>query len=94
MKVNELAGERRVLDIPDEWGETAKNIKELIPSLKAANAIGKTVHISLTSDGAFSVSVSNYSDTPVGGTWHYYTEYTGDDGYELNYVSEYTKEEA
>lgn len=82
-----------MITIPDEWGETARNIKSLIPELKAANAIGKTVHISLMSDGAFSVSVSNYSDTPVGGTWHYYTEYTGTDGTGFNYVNEYTKEE-
>ena len=93
MKVKELSGEHRMITIPDEWGETVRNIKSLIPKLKAANTSGGTVHISITSDGAYSVSVSSYPETPVGGTWHYYTEYTGNDGTKLNYVNEYTKEE-
>lgn len=82
-----------MINIPDEWGETVENIREIIPALKAANTSGKTVHISLNGDGSFSISVTNYSDTPDGGTWHYYTEYTGDDGYRHSYVNEYTKEE-
>ena len=94
MKVKELAG-TRMIEVPDEWGETVENIKEIIPALKAAKTSGKTaVYINLNGDGSFSISVSNYSDTPDGGTWHYYTEYTCDDGYEHNYVNEYTKEEA
>lgn len=92
MKVKELCGEHRMIDIPDEWGETVENIREIIPALKAANTSGKTVHITLNGDGSFGISVSNYSDTPDGGTWHYYTDYTGD-GYRHSYVNEYTKEE-
>jgi hypothetical protein len=93
MKVKELSGEHRMIDIPDEWGETAENIKELIPALKAANTSGNSVYISIGSDGYFSVSVSNYSKAPVGGTWHYYTDYTTSDGLKNSYVNEYTREE-
>jgi hypothetical protein len=93
MKEKELCGEHRMIDIPDEWGETAENIKKLIPMLKAVNTSGNSVYISIGSDGYFSVGINNYSKTPVGGTWHYYTDYTTGDGHNSSYVNEYTREE-
>ena len=92
MKVMELC-DKTMIEVPDEWGETARNIKALIPELKTANTSGRTLYISITSDGACSVSVSNRSEVSVGEIWHHYTEYIGTDGHEYNYVCEYTKEE-
>lgn len=92
MKVKELCGEHRMIDIPDEWGETVENIKEIIPALKAANTSGNSVYISIGSDGTFSVDVSSYSETPVGGTWHFYTDYTARDGHNSTYVNEYIRD--
>lgn len=93
MKVKELCGEHRMIDIPDEWGETVENIKEIIPALKAANTSGNSVYISIGSDGSFSVDINNASKTPVLEKWQYYTDYTSSDGYRHSYVNEYTKEE-
>ncbi len=90
MKVRQLT-KVTTIDIPDEWGEVVNRLKEIIPEIRKAANTDNSVHVSLSADGSFSVTINDYNKAGAGEKWTSFSEYVAEDGGGFTYASEYVK---
>ena len=90
MEVRELT-KITMIEVPDEWGEAVKRLKEIMPYIKAASNTDCSVRITLHTNGAYDITIDNYTKTEIGRQWTNFCEYVAEDGGGYTYASLYEK---